>query len=112
MQDDTQPFPVNTIDLNNKKVLVRPEVADKDKGKGIIIGDPHILDENRKNLSREVVAEKTLDGGDTLKITIKSSTLGGKHRQTARLSPLFSHHGRFGSLSDNPSNMGGWSDIV
>lgn len=33
-------------------------MADKDKGKGIIIGDPQVLNENRKILSREVVAEK------------------------------------------------------
>jgi hypothetical protein len=30
---DTQPFPVNIIELASKKVLVRPEVFDKDKGK-------------------------------------------------------------------------------
>jgi hypothetical protein len=48
-------------------------VADKEKRKGILIGDPRVLDENRKILSWEVVAEKTSDGGETLKITIKSS---------------------------------------
>jgi hypothetical protein len=32
-------------------VLVQPNVADKDKGKSIIIGDPHALNENRKILS-------------------------------------------------------------
>jgi hypothetical protein len=41
MQIDTKPFPVNIIELTNKKILVRPEVADKDKGKNIVIGDPH-----------------------------------------------------------------------
>ena len=34
-------FLVNIIELANKKVLVRPEVTDKDKGKSIVIGDPH-----------------------------------------------------------------------
>jgi hypothetical protein len=33
MQVDTQPFPVNTIELTCKKVLVQPEVADKGKDK-------------------------------------------------------------------------------
>jgi hypothetical protein len=37
---DTQPFPVNIIELASKKDLVWPEVADKGKGKNIIIGDP------------------------------------------------------------------------
>lgn len=41
MPIDTKPFPVNIIELANKKVLVRPEVTDKDKGKSIVIGDPH-----------------------------------------------------------------------
>jgi hypothetical protein len=43
MQVDTQPFPDNTIDLTCEKVFVRPEMADKGKGKGIIIGDPRIF---------------------------------------------------------------------
>jgi hypothetical protein len=38
MQVDTQPFPVNTIELASKKVLVRPIKA---KEKNIVIGDPH-----------------------------------------------------------------------
>jgi hypothetical protein len=40
MQVDTQSFRVNTIEPKSKKVLVRPEMADKGKGKIIIIGDP------------------------------------------------------------------------
>jgi hypothetical protein len=39
MQVDTRPCPINTIELANKKVLVRPKVANKGKGKNIIIGD-------------------------------------------------------------------------
>jgi hypothetical protein len=30
---DTQPFPINTIELASKRVLVRPEVAKKGKEK-------------------------------------------------------------------------------
>jgi hypothetical protein len=41
MQVDIQPFLVNTIEPTSKKILVRPEVADKVKGKNIVIGDPH-----------------------------------------------------------------------
>jgi hypothetical protein len=66
MQVDKQPFPVNTIDLDGKKVLVRPEVVDKEKGKGIHIGDPRVLDENRKILSREVFSEKMPSSPPTL----------------------------------------------
>jgi hypothetical protein len=35
MQVNTQPFPINMIELASKKVLVRPEIADKGKGKNI-----------------------------------------------------------------------------
>jgi hypothetical protein len=40
MQVDKQHFPINTMDFNEKKVLVWPGVADKDKDKGINIDDP------------------------------------------------------------------------
>ena len=33
MQVDKQPFFVNMMKLQNKKILVQPDVADKDKGK-------------------------------------------------------------------------------
>jgi hypothetical protein len=32
-------FPLNVMDFNDKKVLVRPNMANKDKGKRIIIAD-------------------------------------------------------------------------
>jgi hypothetical protein len=56
MQVDTEPFPVNTIELANKKVLVRPEMADKGKSKNIVIGDPRT-----SNISQGGIAWKTPD---------------------------------------------------
>lgn len=50
------------MDLNGNKVFVRPKVADKDKGKGVLINDPRVLDVNKKILSWKVIAERTLDG--------------------------------------------------
>jgi hypothetical protein len=38
MQIDTEPFPMNMIDFEGKKVLVRPNTIDKGKGKEIVIG--------------------------------------------------------------------------
>lgn len=55
MQVDKQPFPVNVIDFNDKNILVRLNIASKDKDKGIIISDPRHLDENTKISCREVV---------------------------------------------------------
>jgi len=41
--------------LNGNKVLIRPEVADKEKKENLIIGDPQVIDGNTKVLHREVV---------------------------------------------------------
>jgi hypothetical protein len=65
------------IDLNDKKVLIRPGVVDKDKEKSIIIGNSQALDENKRILSKEIMAKKTVDGGETLKITIMTDNTGG-----------------------------------
>jgi hypothetical protein len=64
-------------------------VVDKDKGKGALIGDPRVPDESKETISRKVVAEKKPNGGETLKITIKSSNTRGKHRKRGGSNPLF-----------------------
>jgi hypothetical protein len=58
MQVDTQPFPVNTIELACKRVLVRPEMADKGKGKGIVINNPRMSIIAQKEIARKASAEK------------------------------------------------------
>jgi hypothetical protein len=83
MQVDTEPFPMNMIDFEGKKVLVRPNTADKGKGKETIIGDAKEADEGRKVSCRKVVAKKTPDGGETLKVTITASSTRGQ-AQTGR----------------------------
>jgi hypothetical protein len=50
---DTQPFPINIIQLASKKVMVQLEVADKVKGKNIIIGNPRT-----SNISQGGIARK------------------------------------------------------
>jgi hypothetical protein len=84
MQVDTEPFLMNMIDFKGKRVLIRPSTTDKGKGKEIIIGNAREADENNKISCRKVVAEKTPDGGETLKVTITASGTGGKHRQGDR----------------------------
>jgi hypothetical protein len=73
---DTEPFPINMIDFDGKEGLIRPNAADKGKGKEVIIGDARKADENDKNSRRKVVAERTPNGGETLKVTITSSNIG------------------------------------
>jgi hypothetical protein len=77
-QEDTESFPMNMIDFNGKKVLIRPSTADKGKDKEVIIGNAREVDGNNKIACRKVVAEKTPDGGETLKVTITNSGTGGQ----------------------------------
>ena len=61
--------------MNGNKVLIQPEVADKEKKDNLIIGDPRVIDGNTKVLHREVVDQKILDGWKTLRITVQG--IGG-----------------------------------
>jgi hypothetical protein len=71
------------VDFEGKKVLIRPNTSDKGKGKEIVIDDAGEADGNHKNSCRKVVAEKTPDGGETLKVTITASGTKGQ-TQTGR----------------------------
>ena len=78
MQVDKTPFPVHTLELNNPKVLLRPEQAEGAQGKNVVIGDPRPMNVNDKILAREVVAEKTPDGKPTLRIFVNAPKPGGQ----------------------------------
>ena len=78
MQVNKAMFPLHTIDLNNAKVLIRPKQAEGAKGKNVIIGEEMPKNINDKILAREVVLEKTPDGKESLKITLKASRPGGQ----------------------------------
>ena len=74
---------MNMIDFEGKKVLIRPNTADKGKGKEIVIGKAREADGNHKISCRKVVAEKTPDGGETLKVTNTISSAGASADQGA-----------------------------
>ena len=78
MKIDKALFPVHTIDLNNAKVLIRPDQAQGAKGKNVIIGDDRPLTVDKKILAREVIQEKTPDGKNNLRIILKPRTLWGQ----------------------------------
>ena len=94
MKIDKATFPVHTIDLNNAKVLIRPDQAEGAKGKNVIIGDDRLLTVENKILAREVIQEKTPDGKKNLRIILKPRTLGGQgdsssgDRSAAQLRPV------------------------
>jgi hypothetical protein len=69
---------MNMIDFNGKKVLIRPSTADKGKDKEVIIGNAREAGGNNKIACRKVVAEKTPNGGETLKVTITNSGTRGQ----------------------------------
>jgi hypothetical protein len=104
MQVDTEPFPMNMIDFEGKRVLIRPSTADKGKGKEIVIGNAREADENNKISCMKVVAEKTPDGGETLKVTITASGTRGQ-AQTRRQAwePVL-------RITDGPPSKRGWSE--
>jgi hypothetical protein len=51
IQGDKNPFPVSTIDLQNSKVLIRPEQAEAAKGKNVVIGKKLTITTDEKILS-------------------------------------------------------------
>ena len=75
---DKASFPVHIIDLSNAKVLIRPEQAEGTKGKNVIIGEERAKHVNDKILARVVMLEKTSDGKESLRTTLKATRLGGK----------------------------------
>ena len=78
LQINEAPFPVHTIDLCNSKVFIRLEQAEGAKGKNVIIVESRPKNVDDTILAREVVLEKTLDGRESLKITVKASRPEGQ----------------------------------
>ena len=78
MQVEKASFLAHTIDLDNAKVLVRPEQAEGAKGKNIIIGKPRPKNVNDKILAKEVTLEKAPDGKESLKISVEASIPRGQ----------------------------------
>jgi hypothetical protein len=117
MQVDTKPFPMNMIDFEGKRILVRPNTTDKGKDKEIVIGNAREADGNHKISCRKVVAEKTPDGGETLKVTITTSgaegqaqTKGQEQELVLRISDGPTHRRRRSRTTpDGPENSSGRS---
>lgn len=59
---DRQTFSINILEINGKKVLIRPEIADKGKGNNIVFGDPLTM-----NPSRRVDTRKAPDKKETIR---------------------------------------------
>jgi hypothetical protein len=71
-------FMAETLEINNPAILIRLEQADSTIGKNVIIGKPRKFKKEKKVIDHEVMLEKSSDNRKSLKITIKSSGLGGQ----------------------------------
>jgi hypothetical protein len=80
-QVDKTPFPINTMDLQQPKVLVQPHQAEATKGKNVVIGEAK-PDLRGKELICKVEYEKTPDGKETFKVTVSASGHGGQGSST------------------------------
>jgi hypothetical protein len=81
MQVDKAPCPINTTDLQQPKVLVRPHEAEATKGKNVLIGEAK-PDLRGKQLICKVEYEKTLNGKETFKVAVSASGHGGHGSST------------------------------
>jgi hypothetical protein len=104
-QGDTEPFPMNMIDFKGKRVLIRPSTTDKGKDKEVIIGNAREADGNNKISCRKVVAKKTPDGGETLKVTITTSGTGASADKGTCARTHTAHRGRFGAQARTVRNI-------
>ena len=74
MQVDKQPFPMNTMDLEGRKMLIRPDIAESANKANVVVGESRKSNDGNKSSGRLVVLDKQPGGGETIKITIRNST--------------------------------------
>ena len=90
MKIDKTLFPIHTnthtIDLNNAKVLLRPEQAEGARGKNVVIGEKRPNNVEDKILAREVVLEKAPDGKESIKVIVKAQVPGGQESSSSAAS--------------------------
>lgn len=95
-------------------------MTDKDKGKDVVIGEPRVTDENKKILSREIIAQNYHDEEETLKITIRTESARGKAWSGNQADPSIqctvdgsvSKGGRPRPMVDSLTTLHGWSRTI
>jgi hypothetical protein len=107
MQVDTQPFPVNTVDVACEKVLVRPEIADKSKSKDIIIDDPRTSNTSQKEIARKAPDDKAKKSGGT---GGQAQLMNQARQPGLSITDGLAHTcGQSGAQTDGPANSAGQS---
>jgi hypothetical protein len=90
MQVGKTPFPINTMDLKQPKVLIRLHQAEATKGKNVVVGEAK-PDLRGKEIVCKVEYEKTPYGKETFNITVRASGHGGKDRPHPPINDYLSH---------------------
>lgn len=78
MQIDKQPFPMNTMNLERKKMLIRPGIAESTNKYNVVIGESRKSKDGSKVSERQVVLARKPGGGEIIMITIKNPTPEGQ----------------------------------
>lgn len=71
-------FPVNMVNLQSAKVLVRPEQADSTKGNNVVIGEDKPMSTVYRIALQEGVLERDYDAKRSLEVAVKGSEVGDK----------------------------------
>ena len=100
MAIDQQPFPMNALDLQGKKVLIRLEAAKSANKDNVVIGEPRDSKEKDRVLARKIILSRQPDGKETIKITIGNPALGGQRQERRRSPPRF--------IKPNSPEVGRW----
>lgn len=69
---------MNTIDLQGKKVLIRPGIAELANKNNVVIGESREKRDGNRNSGRQVVLEKQLGGKEVIRITIRNPAGGNQ----------------------------------
>ena len=73
IQIDNNPFPVHAVEIQNPKILIRPNQAESTKGKNVVIGEPR---SEQKKKSLEASSENSTLGGQDQKKGARSVQTG------------------------------------
>ena len=77
MAIDQQPFPMNALDLEGKKILIRPERAGSANKANVVVGEPRNTQAGNMVTGRKATISREPSGKEVIKITISNPTLGG-----------------------------------
>ena len=88
MAIDTQPCPMNVLDLEGKKILLRPEAAEGATKSNVVIGESR-KEAGNKEARRQITLNRQPDGQEVIKITIKNYALEGQQPRARESPPRF-----------------------